>query len=665
MNEHMTKLISKEKVLYSFDVFDTLIARTTASPFGIFLITMKKLQTEEKYSDLPDFLKNNFAVIRKECEYYAQANQLTLHNKFDCTFDDIYRLIQQNYALSETQVSLIKNLEIESELNNLLPIKTNIEKVKKLISENQDVILISDMYYSEDIIRKFLIHQDKVFENIKIYTSADIGKRKSNGSLYRYIKKELDVQKQIHFGDNKFSDVLQAKWNNIDSIQYNIEALKPYEKMLLNKDPNNLYFELSSGVSRIIRQTAGRGKVFDFGASFTAPILFSYVDWILEQAQNRNIKNLYFISRDGCIPKLIADILIAKRKLNIKTHYFYSSRRASRFPDESNIDTYINWIFSEITKFLSVNLISSRFNISPEELKSFISCKNDTEILSSAKACKIKNELLQNQDFKKLIVEVNKQRRNLFIKYLKQEIDFSKEDFAFVDINGSGRTQDNLSHIIGGFCSFPVYTFYLHLQSDMNLSEKSIKIAYINTVNYISAATELLCRTNFGQTVSYKEVDGHIKPEFEYEINSNMEKWGYKDYLDAIAEYANLFESVKLKNNIKLNDINLYINYFNYMMKSLDKETADVLGSIPFGMYGDEKNIKECAPKYNLLNIFNNKTSFDFISLQRTDIILKTILKFLKRILRLKNYGYISRKYDLAYIKIFKHKINIRNLLWK
>ena len=89
------------------------------------------------------------------------------------------------------------------------------------------------------------------------------------------------------------------------------------------------------------------------------------------------------------------------------------------------------------------------------------------------------------------------------------------------------------------------------------------------------------------------------------------------------------------------------------------------MGSIPFGMYGDEKNIKECAPKYNLLNIFNNKTSFDFISLQRTDIILKTILKFLKRILRLKNYGYISKKYDLAYIKFFKHKINIRNLLWK
>ena len=79
----------------------------------------------------------------------------------------------------------------------------------------------------------------------------------------------------------------------------------------------------------------------------------------------------------------------------------------------------------------------------------------------------------------------------------------------------------------------------------------------------------------------------------------------------------------------------------------------------------DEKNIEECAPKYNLLNIFNNKTSFDFISLQRTDIILKTILKFLKRILRLKNYGYVSKKRDLAYIKIFKHKINIRNLLWK
>ena len=661
----MNKIISKEKILYSFDIFDTLITRTTATPSGIFLVIKNKLQTEKEFINIPDFLKNNFVEIRKEAEYYTQANQLNLYNKFDCTLDDIYNLIKINYNLDNNEIELLKKLEIEAEFNNIVPIRKNIEKLKKLISEKKEVILISDMYHRENTIRKFLTNIDPIFDNIKIFTSSETTKRKSNGSLYRYIKNELHVKKQIHIGDNKFSDYIQAKWNGIEPQLYKPEQLKPYEKILLEKNSNNLYCELSTGTSRLIRENSNRNRAFNFGASFAGPILYSYVNWILEQSQKRQIKNLYFISRDGYIPKIIADILIEEKKLDINTHYFYSSRRASRFPDNKNIDIYINWIFSEFEKNLTPKFIADRFNISLDELKSFIKYKNASTILSSKDVHKIKNILTENEKFKSHIIKTNTERKELFIKYLKQEIDFSKNDFAFVDINGSGRTQDNLAHLISVFYSSPIYTFYLHLQSDMKQNDKSIKLAYINTINYISAATELLCRTTTGQTIGYTEINGIIKPILEYQNNTYIEQWGYKDYLEGISEYTKLFNEICTINNFKQNDIKLYFSYFKFLQNSLDKETADILGSIPFGIYGNEKNIKECAPKYNLFNLFSIKTSFDYISVKRTNFPLNIILQTLKKISKKTNYGYISKKKEMAYIKIFKYKFDIRNILWK
>lgn len=236
---NMNKIISKEKILYSFDIFDTLITRTTATPSGIFLVIKNKLQTEKEFINIPDFLKNNFVEIRKEAEYYTQANHLSLYNKFDCTLDDIYNLIKINYNLDNNKVELLKKLEIEAEFNNIVPIRKNIEKLKKLISEKKEVILISDMYHRENTIRKFLTNIDPIFDNIKIFTSSETAKRKSNGSLYRYIKNELHVKKQIHIGDNKFSDYIQAKWNGIEPQLYKPEQLKPYEKILLEKNSNN------------------------------------------------------------------------------------------------------------------------------------------------------------------------------------------------------------------------------------------------------------------------------------------------------------------------------------------------------------------------------------------------------------------------------------------
>ena len=46
------KIGRSQKMLYSFDVFDTIITRKTAKPTGIFKIMQKELETDEVYSDI-------------------------------------------------------------------------------------------------------------------------------------------------------------------------------------------------------------------------------------------------------------------------------------------------------------------------------------------------------------------------------------------------------------------------------------------------------------------------------------------------------------------------------------------------------------------------------------------------------------------------------------
>ena len=52
-------------ILYSFDIFDTLITRTTATPCGIFSIMEKHLLQDSEYANFPEIVKQNFFIIRQ------------------------------------------------------------------------------------------------------------------------------------------------------------------------------------------------------------------------------------------------------------------------------------------------------------------------------------------------------------------------------------------------------------------------------------------------------------------------------------------------------------------------------------------------------------------------------------------------------------------------
>jgi len=321
----------------SFDIFDTLIYRNTALPYGVFLQMQDCINKNTNYSSLPYLLRLNFAEIRTSTERFMYRSACTDLEQ-DITFDEIYDVIAQTYSLDEYQCNLLKTLEIETEKQLLHPIKYNIHLVKKLINSGKKVVLISDMYYSQKILRQILVGFDEIFEDIPIYVSSEYRLKKNNGRLYDKVKQleKTQTEKWMHYGDDWEIDIIQAKQKGICGNYYNIEKLMDFEQKLIQKYPESLYVQHIVGISKACRIENSLTQFESLGASLGGPYLFPYVYWVIQEAKNKEIKTLYFVARDGYVLKKIADKIIRYEKIELKTKYIYGSREVWRKPVETD-----------------------------------------------------------------------------------------------------------------------------------------------------------------------------------------------------------------------------------------------------------------------------------------------------------------------------------------
>lgn len=652
--------------LYSFDVFDTLITRTTATPLGIFALIEDKLK--KSTFDMPSNIKNNFYYLRIECERNIRKYFLK-DGKEDFSIYDIYNYLSLNNFLSDKQKQFLINLEIETEIENSIPIEANIKILKSLVNENYKVVLISDMYLTSDIIRKILTKHDNIFKNINIYSSSDYSKTKHSGNLYKIVKdiENIDYKEWKHMGDNEYSDIFKAKKLSIDTELFCYEQLLDFEKRIIHSNMDDSSIQLLVGLSRNIRldnQKMSYPK--KLGISLGGQIFIGYIEWILDCSLKYNIKNIYFIARDGFGLKTMADIIIKNKNLNIKTYYIYGSREAWQLP---SICCGLDIPSSFLWKSNTIEELMYFFNLDKSEFFKFLPKKYRklNKILCDKDRKNLKNILYENYDFKDYVISKNKNKYYILRDYLKQEINFD-EKFAFVDLRGSGETQERLSAIINSFCKIQIFTFYFYYQNNKIDTLNNKNFSFFPNGNYMHNSIELLSRAQHGQTIGYEYIDKKIQPILENIENNKMKDILYYDYIDGIKYFAEYYTC--FNKNIKYN-IKLFIEYQKYLTSIIDKNIADFFGSIPFKMHGKVINVIEYAPKISLLDsiryIFINDIPYYNninMSLSRSSKFVRSIYKFkikYKTIFRFILDLRFNSKDKYSYIVIFGIKISFKN----
>lgn len=293
----------------TFDIFDTLIARKCVSPQAIFSLV-------EQRSGVVDF-----AAKRIEAERQLIGQDYSLH--------DIYARLAQLHALDTQGADLLKRLELDTELANVIPIRCNLRKVR------DGDLLITDMYLDAAFIEQ-LLRRAGLRKHVVIYQSTA---GKGTGEVWRKLRAhELDL---LHTGDNPHSDERMPAAQNFDTVLSQCAPLSPSEQFLADHGLTG-----TALTSRILRLALDDDDPVASGllhaqAAYNVPLLILASLYLHRHLKTHPVDNVLFSSRDCKGWRMIFDLL---RDVGVapdprpKTHYFYSSRLARSSHSSSYLD---------------------------------------------------------------------------------------------------------------------------------------------------------------------------------------------------------------------------------------------------------------------------------------------------------------------------------------
>lgn len=640
-------------MLYSFDVFDTLITRTTGTPQGVFSLMQKELSDNEEYRDIPEYVRENFCEMRIGAEKMARYHYVR-NGIEDIKFEEIYEALATVGGVTPLDVKRLMLLEMKIEMENIVPIEENIQKLVGLINKGEHVVLISDMYFDGSFIKALLLSVCSVFERIKIYVSSEYRKCKSSKSLYKLVQKEeaSDYNAWIHIGDNNNADILAPRELGITAIEYSKLKLWDIEKDSLVTNDVRSQLMIGGGKNNRLKY---KNMAMQIGCTVATPILYPYVNWIIKNCINNKFDRLYFIARDGYVLKKIADVIIRKLNLHIKTFYIYGSRRAWRMPAYDGSKEALRQVIaiSDPSRIKSMSDLADVLQVNEEEILNYV--KEFTLIkdeISYNLLCQIVNFLVENDEFRSFLVEKNLHKRQLTINYFRQEVDFRDDNFAFVELRGSGYTTRCMSELIKELYHEPINIFYYNLVS-LGM------IGNCNCYNYIvdhfsdGIILELLCRAPHGQTNAYETKDNMILPVLGSREGEKLISYGYLDYVAGIESCVENLVDVLRFHRLNTDYRNLAIKFIDYASNKPDKDVLKFFSDMPFYMSGDANEFYVVAPEldYNIIRqifLFGKEEKYNGVSmkfsLMRCDKSKKKKIDFYK-----KYKGKLETRYNKMY----------------
>ena len=318
--EFAKKLLAHDVI--SFDVFDTLVLRPFERPTDLFHIVGARLE----YLD--------FARLRVEAETKARQRKFKKEETYEVTLEEIWDVVEEDAGIPK---SVGMPVEIETELAYCFGNPYMLEVFRYL--EGARIICTSDMYLSSVLISEML--EKCGFRGIsRIYVSNEQGASKSDGSLYRKVKKELERECDsarkggsplafAHTGDNRVSDVEKAKEAGWAANHYpNVNDLGEwYRARDLSAVTGSLYRGIVN--ARLHNGLHTYSKEYELGYVYGGLFVTGYCQWIHRYAREHGIDQILFLARDGDILYRAYRRMYAEEMDGPDLQYVYWSRLAA------------------------------------------------------------------------------------------------------------------------------------------------------------------------------------------------------------------------------------------------------------------------------------------------------------------------------------------------
>lgn len=600
--------------LYSFDIFDTLISRKVLNPIGIFYYVKEKIEASDY--GFPAFLVKKYPKIRQEAEknvrdFYIKTLALREDERREIFFDDIFDRIQYVYDISDEQKQILKDLELEAEYENSIPLPEKIGFIEELLERGDKAVLISDMYLPKEFVRKLLYKANPILAELPMFLSSDYGVQKTTKLLYLEVYKSFDeynFSEWHHFGDSKFADGKRPRQLGITAKVHGIPEFNEYETAMVEEIGTYDSFIVAAKLARFRDENTNIKDYYAY--AHVSMYMVPYVSYAIKDALKNNIKTLYFISRDGYHLKRIADAIIKAKGIDMKTKYIYGSRRAWRVPSfVTEIDNEFFTGFGNFAQVQSYNHLLDATCLDEDTFKREfpeLAYLKDVERIDSKTLDDIKVVLSNSEKYKNYILKYAEQERKIINEYFNQEIDFS-EKFAFVEYWGRGYTQDCHVRIMHTAAGKEIDVPYYYMRSIYSTEGASIKKNFTTHVQSLIFVEAIFANIPYKSIQEYKYEGSKVVPVIEpikcdEELHYSLERFLKQfcvDFYDSESQYEDE-ETLERE---------LFDFSFNYYAKHQEDDLifSECLGPLvdSVGTYGNKREFAPPISKQMLEDLEN------------------------------------------------------------
>lgn len=524
--ETFKKQIDSHDII-SFDIFDTLICRTTLFPDDVFDILEDRAES------------NNITVMNmRELRYRGVVeNSQSNPNIFE-----IYEKIAELAELDSDNKERLMNLEIEIEKNVLIARNAMVELMDYAIGQGKKVYLVTDMYLTKDIIKQILDGLNvKGYQDI--YISCEHRQMKQNGLLNTF-KNGVVGESYLHIGDNVEFDGLYAGIYGMDFmlIKSPIELLRSstYSHIETTATNHNERALLGMVISRVFnnpfqleltQEKVYINNIYDVGYCFIAALITTFTLWIVDEIRMCRTDDILFAARDGYIIEILYNkiIKIMELKRMPKGKYFLTSRPlclGACVDSEEDIRYMLMAPFRQTPP----EIIKNKFNLKSDELLPYH--VEEYDLVTYALA------------HKDIIINRSRELKNNYLKYIERLGLNLQKKYFFFDFVSRGSCQCYLNRLIP-YNLQGIYFIRSNFDLTPELKNTPIKAYWdIGENDYVSKHYLFLETIMTSQKPSIKKMNVNGKPIFCDEMRTELEMKCLGEIHKAIIDFCTHYVKV-------------------------------------------------------------------------------------------------------------------------
>jgi hypothetical protein len=533
----------------SFDVMDTVLVRRICNPRSLFVFVGRAALE----AGLLDLTPDLFGKLRTEAEQLARIGI----PDGETDLRRIYGVFARIACIPAERLEALMDLEMHWEDMMLSVAPGAHERVNAAREAGHLIHFISEMYLPATFLENAL-RKRKLMEGAdEIWVSGEHAASKTSGRLFSILCRERKIiPGQIHHTGNDWTaDVVTPGKMGIATTH--VPAANPtrYESLFeQHAQASNGWASLLAGAGRMLRlQPAGSERSARLRAivgNVIGPGLGAYVLWVLRHAVQGRLKRLYFVSRDGYVPYLMARQWARTLAPGLECRYLYGSRQAWHLAGLESFDADAwNWLLEQ---FHAVNCGSflKRIEVSWEECQQLAPelaavLVGPDEPLTVTRREAFAETLRAGGALADAVLAKAKAKRSLVRDYAAEQGLLDGVACGLVEMGWSGKTRASFERVLGPVASASLRWFYLGIRNEARIHD-SQRVQYFlhgpglpqPELLSMPAVVESFCLAPHGSVTGYHAEAGKLTPDFVDRIEKALDSWGRAEILAAVEEFA-------------------------------------------------------------------------------------------------------------------------------